>query len=53
MPEICDGLAELAEPLWAAADSPPLSGRALFAAQLPSPDRRSAPVGVARRQLHP
>ena len=34
VPEICDGLAELAEPLWAAADSLPLSGRALFAAQL-------------------
>jgi len=31
-PEICDGLAELAEPLWDAADALPVSGRALFAA---------------------
>ena len=31
-PEICDGLAALADPLWAAADSLPLSGRVLFAA---------------------
>ena len=31
-PEICDDLAALAEPLWAAADSLPLSGRVLFAA---------------------
>jgi hypothetical protein len=33
-PEICDRLAELAEPLWAAADSLALSARPLFAAQL-------------------
>lgn len=32
VPEICDGLAELAEPLWAVADSLPLVGRPLFAA---------------------
>ena len=32
VPEIGDDLAELAEPLWAAADSLPLAGRALFAA---------------------
>ena len=32
VPEICDGLASLAEPLWAAADALPVSGRALFAA---------------------
>lgn len=40
VPEICDGLADLAEPLWAAADALPLSGRVLFAAhrQQPRPD---------------
>jgi hypothetical protein len=31
-PEICDGLAALAEPLWAAVDALPSSGRVLFAA---------------------
>jgi hypothetical protein len=31
-PEICAGLAALAEPLWDAADALPVSGRALFAA---------------------
>ncbi len=30
-PEICDGLATLADPLWAAADSLPVDGRVLFA----------------------
>ena len=34
VPEICDDLAGFAEPLWAAADTLPLSGRAMFAAQL-------------------
>ncbi len=34
VPEICDALAGLAAPLWAAADTLPLSGRAMFAAQL-------------------
>ena len=34
VPEICDELAGFAEPLWAAADTLPLSGRAMFAAQL-------------------
>lgn len=40
VPEICDGLGELAEPLWAAADALPVSGRVLFAAhrQQPRPD---------------
>jgi hypothetical protein len=40
VPEICDGLAALAAPLWAAADALPASGRALFAAhrQQPRPD---------------
>lgn len=40
VPEVCDGLAALAEPLWAAADALPVSGRALFAAhrQQPRPD---------------
>lgn len=40
VPEICDDLAELAEPLWAAADSLPASGRVLFAAhrEQPRPD---------------
>ena len=33
-PEICDGLAELAEPLWAAADRLSVAGHALFAAHL-------------------
>lgn len=39
-PEICEGLAELAGPLWAAADALPVSGRVLFAAhrQQPRPD---------------
>lgn len=31
MPEICDDLADMADPLWAAADALPLSGRVLFA----------------------
>ncbi len=31
-PEICDGLADLAQPLWEAADALPVSGRVLFAA---------------------
>ncbi|MCB8954893.1 MAG: hypothetical protein H6529_00240 [Nocardioides sp.] len=40
VPEICDGLAALADPLWAAADALPVSGRVLFAAhrQQPRPD---------------
>ncbi|NND73817.1 MAG: hypothetical protein HKN44_02320 [Ilumatobacter sp.] len=40
VPEICDGLAELAEPLWAAADSLPVSGRVFFATvrNWPRPD---------------
>lgn len=32
VPEICAGLADLAEPLWEAADALPASGRVLFAA---------------------
>lgn len=41
VPEVCDGLAGMAEPLWTAADSLPISGRALFAAhrEWPRPDR--------------
>ena len=31
-PELCDGLASLADPLWDAADALPVAGRALFAA---------------------
>lgn len=31
VPEICDGLAELADPLWASADALPMSGRVLAA----------------------
>jgi hypothetical protein len=40
VPEICDGLAELAEPLWAAADSLTPAGRVLFASlrDWPRPD---------------
>ncbi len=40
VPEICDGLAELAEPLWAAADSLAASGRVFFATvrSRPRPD---------------
>ncbi len=40
VPEICDDLADLAEPLWEAADSLPVAGRALFAAHRawPRPD---------------
>lgn len=34
VPDICDGLAELAEPLWVAADSLPNSGRTMYASQL-------------------
>ena len=37
VPEICDGLAALAEPLWEAADALPLSGRVLFAAHRQRP----------------
>jgi hypothetical protein len=39
-PEAVDGLAELADPLWTAADALPVEGRALFAAHLawPRPD---------------
>jgi hypothetical protein len=33
-PEVCDDLADLAEPLWDAADSLPNSGRVLYAAML-------------------
>lgn len=32
VPELVDGLSELAEPMWAAADTLPVAGRALFAA---------------------
>jgi hypothetical protein len=32
VPEICDGLGALADPLWEAADALPVAGRALFAA---------------------
>ncbi len=40
VPELCDGLAALAEPLWAVADALPSFGRVLFAAhrQMPRPD---------------
>jgi hypothetical protein len=40
VPEICDGLASLAAPMWDAADALPVSGRALFAAhrQQPRPE---------------
>lgn len=40
VPEICDGLATLADPLWEAADALPSSGRVLFAAhrQQPRPE---------------
>ena len=37
VPEICDELATLAEPLWAAADSLPVAGRVLFATLLEQP----------------
>jgi hypothetical protein len=37
VPEICDGLGSLAGPLWDAADSLPVSGRALFAAHRQQP----------------
>ncbi|HWA65770.1 MAG TPA: hypothetical protein VG899_05305 [Mycobacteriales bacterium] len=43
VPEICDGLASLASPLWAAADALPVSGRALFAAHRQAP-RPSDPL---------
>ena len=40
VPEICDELANLAEPLWAAADQLPVAGRVLFATlrERPRPD---------------
>jgi hypothetical protein len=40
VPEICDGLASMADDLWAAADALPLSGRVLFASTRawPRPD---------------
>ena len=40
VPEICDGLGALAEPLWQVADALPSFGRVLFAAhrQMPRPD---------------
>lgn len=40
VPEICDGLGDLAEPLWVVADALPSFGRVLFAAhrQMPRPD---------------
>lgn len=44
VPEVCDGLAELAEPLWDAADSLPLAGRALFAAHRAWPRPEDDPV---------
>ena len=34
-PSICEELSSMSEQLWAAADSLPISGRALYAAQLP------------------
>lgn len=34
VPSLCDGLADLAEPLWAAADTLPLDARPFFAAHL-------------------
>jgi hypothetical protein len=37
VPEICDGLAALAGPLWEAVDALPLSGRVLFAAHRERP----------------
>jgi hypothetical protein len=37
VPEICDDLASLAKPMWAAADALPVSGRALFAAHREQP----------------
>ncbi|MGN6472732.1 MAG: SCO6745 family protein [Mycobacteriales bacterium] len=37
VPDICDSLAALAAPLWAAADALPVSGRALFAAHRQQP----------------
>jgi hypothetical protein len=43
VPEICSGLASLADPLWAAADALPVSGRALFAAHRQAP-RPSDPL---------
>lgn len=44
VPEVCDGLAELAEPLWDAADSLPVAGRELFAAHRAWPRRDDDPV---------
>ena len=43
VPEICAGLAALADPLWEAADALPLSGRVLFAAHRQQP-RPADPV---------
>lgn len=43
-PEVCDGLAALAEPLWAAADALPVAGRALFAAHVAWPRPADDPL---------
>ncbi|KQW52777.1 hypothetical protein ASC77_00185 [Nocardioides sp. Root1257] len=53
VPEICDGLAELAGPLWEAADALPASGRVLFAAhrEQPRPDDRLLSAWLAVNSL--
>lgn len=43
-PDVCDGLAALAEPLWAAADALPVAGRALFAAHVAWPRPADDPL---------
>lgn len=43
-PDVCDGLAALAEPLWAAADALPMAGRALFAAHVAWPRPADDPL---------
>ena len=44
VPEVCDDLAALADPLWSAADSLPVAGRALFAAHRAWPRPTSDPL---------
>lgn len=49
VPEIVEGLAELSDPLWAAADDLPSSGRVLFAShrQMPRPADRATSAWLA------
>jgi hypothetical protein len=49
VPEICDGLASLAEPMWSAADSLPIGGRVLYGTlrDWPRPDNQLVSAWLA------